>query len=1237
MATNHNFRVKNGLEVGGSVQLGGDANPTLTGDGTYLKITTSNGYIDIGAGSASYLHITTDRPSFYFNKKLVVNEGIVQSYDEDLNLNRVGSTTARLRITAGTTISDQALSVTGALLGSTVQATGNLFGTTGLHTLNAAGDGWNHTINRNSGSPTANLPGGITSGNITTTGYLRGPSTFTIDPATHGDDTGTLVIAGNLQVDGTTTTVNSTTVAVSDLNFTVAKDAANAAAANNAGLTVAGADAQLKYLATGDKWTMNKPLDVSGTISSGAITARADTDALFIKSVTNQNAAEIAFSSQGPSSYAQVGRISYQHGDTQAYGGTDVFTIGTTETAPRILADGLLMFKSGLALKPASGTGAGTTLITSSRALQNITTISSGAITATGLTVNKASESLANQPSIISTFDSSGTDGLALISIEHLTNSGASALGAGLRFQVGDGSTGTADKQSYIFQRGGSQLPLVYIADRSHEFYVDHHDNNIDGTSYADYGTLALTLTEAGNVVAAGTVTATGGNSAQWNTAYTYSQVGHLPLAGGTLTGELKVNAPLTIKNPVGTGRVEIGTIANDQQNSYVRGSIIMSRDEDQITYNTTTDLWVHAGGSSTDWSMISHTSGGSNFYTGPSVTSATTYTNAAFNAAYQWLHVPTSTRIANFKVRPTVVGNNIWHAGDFANNSTNWNTAYTTANAALPKAGGTMTGKLVLPDAGYSLGNEYHKWKRAYTINTSSPQEILYSDGNSLPTGGVYRFTAHIDGTGTDQFATAVYWNQNGTWRINVTGQSGTSSNHPEFIIDGTTNKPTIHIDHTSNYSIQILAERIELSEGTGTDNAGYAFGTDAFLGSVNNNLYFLPGGTAATGQNSYDDGNVVWHTGNLTTTNKSNYDTAYTYSQVGHLPLAGGTMTGTITGRDFKTQAGYHLQRSDHHSGHLEGSYNNVGSNESKSNPIYTIGSSYNPTAEAMSNMYGIGYSHTNASFISFTGASGWGMYAAADGDARVWLGAGNGVISSTGEHYVGSSRVFHDTYHPNADVWTTARNHTVTLTGDVTGTATQSVNGSGNKTWTVSTTAPVPSAPSITATSVVGETIEVTFSQSSTSGVDHYEVWSDGGSGTDYSLIARVPEEDIASSMSIIDSSFDDGGTIAYRAYAVKNGVYSTAATATRTYTVSTSLDVASLSVVPDINVYHINYNKPASRFIDHIEIYKDAEAVQGNLSRTGAALVYSGANSAFTYSIGASDLDKYHQFWVEVVAV
>ena len=333
----------------------------------------------------------------------------------------------------------------------------------------------------------------------------------------------------------------------------------------------------------------------------------------------------------------------------------------------------------------------------------------------------------------------------------------------------------------------------------------------------------------------------------------------------------------------------------------------------------------------------------------------------------------------------------------------------------------------------------------------------------------------------------------------------------------------------------------------------------------------------------------------------------------------------------------------------------------------------------ATTVSNSIGTKWTQDNTRISNWNTAYGWGNHASAgytsnvgditavaagsglsgggtSGTVTVNVGAGDGidttvnqvavdstVIRTTGNQTLGGIKTFSSEIVAtggNSTNWNTAYgwgnhasagyitgNQTITLTGDVTGSGTTSIT----------TTAAVPSAPSITATSVVGETIEVTFSQSSTSGVDHYEVWSDGGSSTDYSLVARVPEEDIASSMSIVDSSFDAGGTIAYRAYAVKNGVYSTAATASRAYTVSTSLDVSSLSVVPDTNVYHINYNKPASRFIDHIEIYKDAEAVQGNLSRTGAALVYSGANSAFTYSIGASDLDKYHQFWVEVVAV
>jgi predicted RecA/RadA family phage recombinase len=102
--------------------------------------------------------------------------------------------------------------------------------------------------------------------------------------------------------------------------------------------------------------------------------------------------------------------------------------------------------------------------------------------------------------------------------------------------------------------------------------------------------------------------------------------------------------------------------------------------------------------------------------------------------------------------------------------------------------------------------------------------------------------------------------------------------------------------------------------------------------------------------------------------------------------------------------------IRRNSHHaSGFLEGSYNNIGGNGAKSNPIYTIGSSYNPSDAALGNMYGIGFTDGAASFISGTGFSGWGMYVAADGDARVYLSGQWGTIASTGQHYVGSNVVW------------------------------------------------------------------------------------------------------------------------------------------------------------------------------------------------------------------------------------
>lgn len=109
-----------------------------------------------------------------------------------------------------------------------------------------------------------------------TVNQLRGPENFIIDPAAIGDNTGTVQILGNLQVEGVQTTINSTTVSINDKNIVLADSAANAAAADGAGITIGGANATFQYAASTDRFVSNKNLQASqlhadsfyGTISS---------------------------------------------------------------------------------------------------------------------------------------------------------------------------------------------------------------------------------------------------------------------------------------------------------------------------------------------------------------------------------------------------------------------------------------------------------------------------------------------------------------------------------------------------------------------------------------------------------------------------------------------------------------------------------------------------------------------------------------------------------------------------------------------------------------------------------------------------------------------------------------------------------------------------------------------------------------------------------------------------------
>ena len=77
-----------------------------------------------------------------------------------------------------------------------------------------------------------------------------------------------LVVAGDLTVQGNTVTLNTATVVVEDKNILLGNGAPNAAAADGAGISIAGANANITYASTGDKFVVNKSLDVTGQINT---------------------------------------------------------------------------------------------------------------------------------------------------------------------------------------------------------------------------------------------------------------------------------------------------------------------------------------------------------------------------------------------------------------------------------------------------------------------------------------------------------------------------------------------------------------------------------------------------------------------------------------------------------------------------------------------------------------------------------------------------------------------------------------------------------------------------------------------------------------------------------------------------------------------------------------------------------------------------------------------------------
>ena len=91
--------------------------------------------------------------------------------------------------------------------------------------------------------------------------------TLFIDPAPLDSDAGTVIVRGDLQVQGTTTTINSTEVNIGDKNLNLADSADNNGEADGAGLTIGsssytGTKPAFVYDGATDRWDPNKPLDI---------------------------------------------------------------------------------------------------------------------------------------------------------------------------------------------------------------------------------------------------------------------------------------------------------------------------------------------------------------------------------------------------------------------------------------------------------------------------------------------------------------------------------------------------------------------------------------------------------------------------------------------------------------------------------------------------------------------------------------------------------------------------------------------------------------------------------------------------------------------------------------------------------------------------------------------------------------------------------------------------------------
>ena len=137
---------------------------------------------------------------------------------------------------------------------------------------------------------------------------------------TMGSSAGTVTVQGNLTVNGTTTTINSTVLSVDDKNIVLADGNSSDASADGGGITLKGlTDKTWNWVDATDAWTSSEHIN----LASGKVLKIAGTEVLSVSQYTgNASTATTATNVTG----GAAGSIVYQTGS----GATSTLALGTT-------------------------------------------------------------------------------------------------------------------------------------------------------------------------------------------------------------------------------------------------------------------------------------------------------------------------------------------------------------------------------------------------------------------------------------------------------------------------------------------------------------------------------------------------------------------------------------------------------------------------------------------------------------------------------------------------------------------------------------------------------------------------------------------------------------------------------------------------------------------------------------------------------------------------------------------